>query len=206
MDNREIIINRAHKLLMEIGPTSMTMDMVARACGISKRTLYETFPDKKTLILECVATEHAQHDLEAQKIFREASNCFEALFKVFKNTRQHLEKRSQAFLDDMQRLYPEAIARNHDNEKQFISHMSLVFQRAQDEGLVIADINNSIAAFIFLNQLKSLHKNPSIEVLGFNKVTVYEAAFINFLRGIATIKGIEYIDSHINTLRTNKNN
>lgn len=203
MDNRELIINRAHKLLMEIGPTSMTMDMVARACGISKRTLYETFPDKKTLILECVAAEHAQHNLEAQKIFKEASNCFEALFKVFKNTRQHLDKRSQAFVDDMKRLYPEAMA--HDNEKQFISQMGLVIKRAQDEGLVIADINTSIASFLFLNQLKSLHKNPSIDALGLNRVTVYEAAFINFLRGIATIKGIEYIDEQIELLRTNKN-
>ena len=204
MDNREIIISRAHKLLMDIGPTSMTMDMVARACGISKRTLYETFPDKKTLILECVAKEHAQHEQEAKHIFEDAGNCFEALFRIFKNTRQHLEKRSQAFMDDMQRLYPEAIERHHNNEKQFISHMGSVLQRAQDEGLVIAAINTSIASFLFLNQLKSLHKNPYIETMGFNKVTVYEAAFINFLRGLATIKGIEYIDSQIDSLRTNK--
>ncbi len=33
---------------MSVGPTSMTMDDVARACGISKRTLYETFPEAVT--------------------------------------------------------------------------------------------------------------------------------------------------------------
>ncbi len=190
---------------MDIGPTSMTMDMVARACGISKRTLYETFPDKKTLILECVAVEHAQHDLEAQKIFREASNCFEALFKIFKTTRLYLDKRSQAFIDDMQRLYPEAIERHNSNERQFVIHMGKVLKRAQDEGLVISGINNDIASFIFLNQIKSLHKNPGIDAMGFDRFTVYEVAFINFLRGIATIKGIEYIDLQIESLRTNKN-
>ena len=77
MDNREIIISRAHKLLMDIGPTSMTMDMVARECGMSKRTLYEVFADKKTLILECLRADHDRNKEQVREIFRTAENCFD---------------------------------------------------------------------------------------------------------------------------------
>ena len=58
MDTRERIVTECSKMLMSVGPTSMTMDEVARACGISKRTLYEVFPDKRTLIGECIHHEH----------------------------------------------------------------------------------------------------------------------------------------------------
>ena len=57
MDTRERIVTECSQMLMSVGPASMTMDDVARACGISKRTLYETFPDKRTLISECIHRE-----------------------------------------------------------------------------------------------------------------------------------------------------
>ncbi|MBQ3960991.1 MAG: TetR/AcrR family transcriptional regulator, partial [Muribaculaceae bacterium] len=55
MTTENRIIKESRALLKKIGASSMTMDMVARNCGISKRTLYEIFPDKKTLIKTCIA-------------------------------------------------------------------------------------------------------------------------------------------------------
>ncbi len=183
---------------MSIGPTSMTMDMVARACGISKRTLYETFPDKKTLVLECLNAEHAQHNQEAHRIFMEANNCFDALFAIFRGLRSRLDKRSMMFIGEIKRLYPELTAHQHENEKSFITQLSKVLSKAQGEGLVVDGINTEVASFLFYSQMRSLHSNPSIEAMGFDPVRVYEAAFINFLRGLATIKGIGIIEEDIN--------
>ena len=68
MDTRERIVTECSKMLMSVGPTSMTMDDVARACGISKRTLYETFPDKRTLIEECIHHEHEAKNAALKEI------------------------------------------------------------------------------------------------------------------------------------------
>ena len=46
MTTQSRIIKETRELMTRIGVSAMTMDMVARNCGISKRTLYETFPDK----------------------------------------------------------------------------------------------------------------------------------------------------------------
>ena len=54
MDLREKILRTSMDLMMRIGPQSVTMDMVARDCGISKRTLYETFPNKHDLICDVI--------------------------------------------------------------------------------------------------------------------------------------------------------
>ena len=49
MDLKQRILQETSQLLFTVGIASMTMDMVARSCGISKRTLYEQFPDKNLM-------------------------------------------------------------------------------------------------------------------------------------------------------------
>ena len=45
---KEQIINTAFDLFSQYGIKSVSMDDVAKAAGISKRTLYESFEDKET--------------------------------------------------------------------------------------------------------------------------------------------------------------
>ena len=49
---KEQIINTAFDLFSQYGIKSVSMDDVAKAAGISKRTLYESFGDKETLLIE----------------------------------------------------------------------------------------------------------------------------------------------------------
>ncbi len=184
-------------MLNEIGPTAMTMDMVARSCGISKRTLYETFPDKKTLVMECIAADHMQHQEEATRIFNEAENCFEGLFKVFQTTRRHNTRQAQMVIDEIVRLYPEVKESKRNHEHKFIEGMSAVVAQAQEQGLVLDSVKAGIAGLLFVTLMKSLHKSNEIEAMGYDKGQVFDAAFVNFLRGLATIKGQEIIERSI---------
>ena len=49
---KEQIINTAFDLFSQYGIKSVSMDDVAKAAGISKRTLYESFEDKEPLLIE----------------------------------------------------------------------------------------------------------------------------------------------------------
>lgn len=49
---KEQIINTAFDLFSQYGIKSVSMDDVSKAAGISKRTLYESFEDKETLLIE----------------------------------------------------------------------------------------------------------------------------------------------------------
>lgn len=193
MDNKEVITTRAQRLLNNIGPTSMTMDMVARACGISKRTLYETFPDKKTLIMECIGAEHTQRYQDACKIFEKAPNCFEALFDVYDMSRRYNNKHSQAIAEEIKRLYPDVIEHQREGERIFIGQLSNVLKKAQSEGLVLEIVDTGIASFMFTTLNRTLHKDTNIEAMGYDREKVFTAAFINFLRGIATAQGRQVI-------------
>ena len=108
MDLREKILRTSMDLMMRIGPQSVTMDMVARDCGISKRTLYETFPNKHDLICDVIKFNQEASNAKFVEIFEQSSNSFEALMGVYTVARDFIQKTSQVFLTDIKRLYPEA--------------------------------------------------------------------------------------------------
>ena len=92
MDLKQRILQETSQLLFTVGIASMTMDMVARSCGISKRTLYEQFPDKKSLVKECLKVDYKNSTTDFEAIFANASNCFEALFGTFNYMRKRMVK------------------------------------------------------------------------------------------------------------------
>ncbi len=179
---------------MSVGPTSMTMDDVARACGISKRTLYETFPDKRTLIGECIHREHELKNAAMKEIFSTSDNCFEAMYRVYQRARKMYESTSVAFINDIKRLYPDIFEKHVENEKTVIAGIASVLRQAQDEGLVIKRINPEIAAYLFSQSMRALHENSNGAKYGFKEEDMFDHVFISFLRGVATIKGIEMIE------------
>ena len=126
MSTQEHILSEAGKLLSRIGPQSMTMDLVARTCGISKRTLYETFPDKRTLIKECIDDHHQRQNAEVRAIFESSPNCYDALFQVYRRVREYLRESSMNYIDEIRRLYPEIFAHQQEQEKQFVLGLSRV--------------------------------------------------------------------------------
>ena len=181
-------------MLMSVGPASMTMDDLARACGISKRTLYETFPDKRTLIGECMHREHELKNAHLKEVFSTASNCFESMYRVYQRARKIYEATSVAFINDIKRLYPDIFEKHIENEKTAITGIASVLRQAQDEGLVIKRINPEIAAYLFSRALRQLHENANGNKYGFKQEDMFDHVFISFLRGVATIKGIEMIE------------
>ena len=194
MDTRERIVAECSQMLMSVGPASMTMDDVARACGISKRTLYETFPDKRTLIGECIHREHEAKNAQLKEIFSTSSNCFEAMFRVYQRARKMYEATSVAFINDIKRLYPDIFEKHVENEKNVITGIASVLRQAQEEGLVIKRINPEIAAFLFSQSMRALHENSNGAKYGFKEEDLFDHVFVSFLRGVATIKGIEMIE------------
>ena len=97
-----------------------------------------------------------------------------------------------------QPFYPELHAEHREKEKEFVIGLSQVLAKAQGEGHVMPNIDTDIAAFLFLSTMRNLNENERLADYGFSRVQVFEGAFLNFLRGIATIEGISYIDEFVN--------
>lgn len=193
-------------LMMRIGPQSVTMDMVARDCGISKRTLYETFPNKHNLISDVIKYNQQQSNAKFTEIFEQASNSFEALMGVYTVAREFIRKTSPVFIADIKRLYPEAFEQYKAQEIDHILSLAKIIKRAKDEGLALPGVKCKIAAFIFTNNMKSIHNMQDFPFPEYTAAEVFDGAFLNFMRGIATTRGQEIIENYVVNTLSNKEN
>ncbi len=206
MELREKILRTSLDLMMRIGPQSVTMDMVARDCGISKRTLYETFPNKHNLISDVIKYNQEQSNAKFTQIFEQASNSFEALMGVYTVAREFIRKTSPVFLADIKRLYPEVFDEYKAQEVDHILSLAKIIRQAKDEGLALPGIKCKIAAFIFTNNMKNLHHMQDFPFPEYSATEIFDGAFLNFMRGIATTKGQEIIENYVIENLLNKDN
>ena len=197
MELREKILRTSLDLMMRIGPQSVTMDMVARDCGISKRTLYETFPNKHNLISDVIKYNQEQSNAKFTQIFEQSSNSFEALMGVYTVAREFIRKTSPVFLADIKRLYPEVFEEYKAQEVDHILSLAKIIKRAKDEGLALPGIKCKIAAFIFTNNMRSLHHMQDFPFPEYSAAEIFDGAFLNFMRGMATTKGQEIIENYV---------
>ena len=197
MDLREKILRTSTNLMMSIGPQSVTMDMVARDCGISKRTLYETFPNKHNLISDVIKYNQQLYNVKFTQIFEQSANSFEALMGVYTIAREFIQRISPVFLADIKRLYPEVFDEYKAQEVDHILSFANIIKRAKDEGLVLPGIKSKIAAFVFNNNMKTLHRMQDFPFPEYTATEVFDGAFLNFMRGMATIKGQEIIEDYV---------
>ena len=80
---RERIIMTVTEAFTLKGIKCITMDDIAAALGISKRTLYEVFADKESLLKECILHKQAERDKYLQAIYEQSNNVLEVILAVF---------------------------------------------------------------------------------------------------------------------------
>ena len=192
--------------MMRIGVQSVTMDMVARDCGISKRTLYETFPNKHNLISEVIKYNQQQANEKFTQIFEQSSNSFEALMDVYTVVRERLRHTSPVFLTDIKRLYPEVFEEYRTQELNHILSLAKIIRKAKDEGLALPGIKCKIAAFLFTNNMRNIQNLQDFPFPEYTPTEIFDGAFLNFMRGIATTKGQEIIEEYVKKNLANKEN
>ena len=102
---RERIITAATEAFTSKGIKSITMDDIAAALGISKRTLYEVFSDKESLLKECILKAQADRDKYLQKIFEQSHNVLEVILAVFQKSIEVFHQTNKRFFEDIKK-YP----------------------------------------------------------------------------------------------------
>ncbi|MDR1004512.1 MAG: TetR/AcrR family transcriptional regulator [Prevotellaceae bacterium] len=194
---RTNIVDTALHLFITEGIKSITMDDIAAGLGISKRTLYEVFPDKETLLLECLYKTEDEAKAYAQKTYDESANVMETILKLYQHSIEQYRKVNKRFFTDINK-YPrvdEELRRRHqcDSEEKI-----QFFRLGVEQGLFRSDINFDIVNLLVREQFNVLMHTDIFK--NYPPIEVYKSVIFTYLRGIATEKGYrlleEFIESH----------
>ncbi|MDR0559367.1 MAG: TetR/AcrR family transcriptional regulator [Prevotellaceae bacterium] len=191
--NRQRIIEEARKLFVVQGIKATTMDDIAKYVGISKRTIYEHFTDKKELIVSIMDNMRQTKDREDEELFSRTDNVLEGMLEIMKNKR-FLSSREIRVMTEIRRYYPDIIVCKW---KEGIAKIEKMFTKGIEEGVFKKEMNPKTAAYLFSEQSKTLFAELCEKIdMDISSLRLLSDLFLNFLRGISTPKGVEIIEKH----------
>ena len=192
---RERIIVESGTLFGKYGIKSMTMDALAEEMGISKRTIYERFKDKDTLLLEVIRYYQQRTKENAHKLIDQSDNAIEALFRIIRMTISQMAQLNPTFLHDFKKYHNKvfkAIAQQEDIRDFSIT--SKLLETGIEQGVFRDDIHIGIVNHT-LHTLFDLfgHESRLIDE-GFHRKEMFDHIIIPYFRGISTEKGQKLLE------------
>ena len=194
---KEKIIEAAGLLFAEHGIRGITMDDIAASFGISKRTLYEVFADKETLLIECIRRDMEQEN-EYMKQISKSCNVLEILLKRYQRSIERYHATSKRFFEDLQK-YPRAYEFLKKSNNRSTEDAVSFFREGVRQGFFREDTNFPIVNHLVRAQMDILMESDLCKTYPF--LDVYESIMFTFLRGISTPKGAIALDEFIREYR-----
>lgn len=192
------IIETASHAFSREGIRNVTMDDIAHRLSISKRTLYQIFTDKESLLLECVAY-HEEKEREClEQMVGEADNVLDMVLSVFARKMQRLDDIKPEFFTEIAK-YPSVIDYIEKRQREDEDNAIEFLQKGVEQGFFREDINFSIVIRYITNGMNTIIRAGLIDEFSQREIFFNTAMVI--IRGCATMKGIAEIDNFTRKFR-----
>lgn len=199
MTNREQILRNTSALFLERGCKSLTMDDVASANGMSKRTLYEMFHDKAGLLRKCILLMHKDNMTRSEEELAKSGNVLEWFMRSLENKDEKRMSFYYDFFTEVKRYYPEVFMNVvQDVNRWHCELLERIIERGQAEGLFITGILDAHRLSLQLFELSVAVTDRAVRnYLDIKRDRGGDCLMLFLVRGIATEKGREYIDDYL---------
>lgn len=198
------ILEQATKLFMRLGIKSMTMDDVAAQLRISKKTLYEHFTDKNDLVEQVVAGVCKHHRETINAICERGLNAIDENHEITKFIVAQIGGVHPSVQFDLQKYHPKAWAVLDETERNDIHRcVSSNLRKGIKDGLYRDDLDVEVITRLYVSRMDATWDGRVFPPEQFNISDVLWKHFEYHIRGIASRKGVEYLDKKVKKERAN---
>lgn len=199
MTNREQILRNTASLFLERGCKSVTMDEVASANGMSKRTLYELFHDKAKLLQECILLMHRNNVAKMEAELAKADNVLEWFMHHMVSKEEKRMSNFYDFFTEVKRYYPEVFVNVVQGvNRRHCELLERIVERGQGEGLFVTGVLDAHSLSLQLFELSVAVTDRAVRnYLEIKHDRCGDFLMFFLIRGIATEKGRAYIDGYL---------
>lgn len=184
------IIQTAMDAFMEKGIKAVKMDDIASSLSISKRTLYELYGDKESLLFHCVRSLHEEHQ-QQMHVFVENHNVIEIIIEVYRRKIEEFRKVNYLFYQDIQQ-YP-TVMRFIEDKHQDSHDIYLSFiEKGITEGYFRQDVNYELIGVMFEAVGTTVMRDELYKT--FTHEELLSTLMLVPFRGFCTDRGLEVLD------------
>lgn len=195
------ILEHSADVFMRYGVKAVTMDDLARELGMSKKTIYKYFPDKKELVKQIVLMKTELDKMLCQQAQKESDNAIDELFMMSQFVQDMFGDVHTSVFFDLQKYYKEAwdIMENHKNS--YVRNLiEANIRRGVVEGLFRDDLKADIIATAYFAAMNVLFDGVSFASSNYSLSDIFIEIIRFQIRGLASEKGLVYLKEKIKSL------
>lgn len=206
MDNTlKDILERVRELFFKYGVRSVSIDDICRDLGYSKKKLYEFVSSKHELVEKLLTLERQNFEVIFSQYDFTGVNAIDVLLTVSKEIGEHFRDVSPSMTFDLKKYYPEIYHRHVDDRVEFVfQKIQVNLTKGISQGMYRTDLSVELVARLYIRRLMDLHNPEFFPSEKFSFRTIYDVMIDNFIRGIATEKGLAYYESKKTNLNFKK--
>ncbi|MXN91496.1 TetR family transcriptional regulator [Flavobacterium sp. Sd200] len=197
---KDQILDKANEMFLSIGFKSVTMDDIAVALGISKKTIYQHYANKHELVQ--ASTTKLFHEISdgVDIIVSENHNPIEEFFVVRDFLSVKLNNESASPFYQLHKFFPEVSAGLHSLKfEKMYKTMSENLKRGISAGLYRQDIDNDFISRIYFSGLNATKEEDIFPPAMYNASDLMRQFLEYHLRAIVTEKGLQVLAKIIKT-------
>lgn len=194
MELKDRIIIGAFEKFARYGIRRVTMDQIASDLGISKRTLYETFRDKRELLSDGMKYYSGIQHVEANEIIRTSGNVIEAIYILVKQGEEMKQKLNPLFFEDIMKYYPDvhAMVISKSKDRDYTLTHTLI-KKGVSDGVFNKELNVGLVNHFFHVVMNILMNEEHFPREQYSHEEIFRNIVMPYLIGISTEKGHEQI-------------
>jgi len=190
MNYKEEILKKTFDLVMKYGIKSVSMDDISKGIGISKKTIYQYFENKRALISEMIDDHIQKDENDIDEIIAKSQNAINEIIDIARHVLSFLKGMSPTMMHDTQKYYPRQWEKVETTHFSFIRNIiKSNIERGQKEGLYNEDVNSEIISRLYVKQILAIADESTFPANEYNKGELYKTFITYHIRGIMSQKG-----------------
>ena len=188
-----VLLDGCEQTFRRNGVRAVSMDDLARALGISKKTLYKHVKDKADLVLKVFDRMCDRQDARICALADGAENAIDAVIDALEYMQGELREMHPSMLFDLQKYYPEAMARLESHKLDNMQgYLLRNIERGQREGFYRTDFDAKLISRLHMSMVQTMTDPSTLAEFGRPLAELQQELHAYHLRGIATEKGMNH--------------
>lgn len=191
-------------MYQKYGIKSVTMDDVAHELGISKKTLYHYVKDKNDLVEHVVNLELEEGPMSSKNADWDQLNAIEEMLEVHKMVDRMIKTHNPSTEYDLKKYYPEEYQKVQKVRRERIYNFMLNnIRKGKNEGLYRPEINEEYITKMHVSRVEHAFDNNIFTSDEMSSSALFYEVFIYHIRGVASEKGIEFLEKKLKETENN---
>ncbi len=196
---KELILEKTRELFLTIGFKSVTMDQIANAMGISKKTIYNFFENKHELVKAVTKYMFNNITIGVTEIKKNSDNPINEIYDINLFLIKYLKEESVSPLYQLKKYYPLIHKEINTKQFEFITKSTTgSLNNGIKLGLFRKDIKIDFISRLYFNGMIGIRDLDTFPLNLYDPVSL-KIDFIEYhLRAIVTEKGLKKLNHFIN--------